>query len=361
MDRDLMHSAEVKEMVRDAYRAVDSDSSSVAARLYSREQLASVPRSAADRALGVGNHLRYADIEPGSTVLDVGCGAGIDAIIAASMTGPDGRVIGLDFLSEMLSRTEAAAAEAGLTNVETLEGEMEAIPLPDASVDHVISNGVINLSPRKSRALAEIARVLRSGGDLCMSDLTMQDEELPPEVLTHPAAWAGCVAGVLTERLYLEKLERAGFDDVQVVSRQPFGIDECAEYPLFTEELITLMRRLIPTAQHDSVATSVVIKARVGKKSRFEDVMTDDKGVKVGAGAIHHFDAGDLGCASGLAEEFRRRLEAIAPGDQLEVVARDPAAKEDLPSLARMLGHQVNSLEPRSDGGVVMTVERRTG
>jgi arsenite methyltransferase len=355
-----MHSAEVKEMVRDAYRAVDSDTSSVASRLYSREQLASVPRSAAARALGVGNHLRYADIEPGSTVLDVGCGAGIDAIIAASMTGRDGRVIGLDFLSEMLSRTEAAAAEAGLTNVETLEGEMEAIPLADASVDHVISNGVINLSPRKSRALAEIARVLRSSGDLCMSDLTMQDEELPPEVLTHPAAWAGCVAGVLTERLYLEKLERAGFDDVQVVSRQPFGIDECAEYPLFTEDLITLMRRLIPIARHDSVATSVVIKARVGKKmlGMAEDGMTDAEGVKVAA--IHHFDAGELGCGSGLAEEFRRRLEAIPPGDQLEVVARDPAAKEDLPSLARMLGHQVTSLDPRRDGGMVMTVERRT-
>jgi SAM-dependent methyltransferase/TusA-related sulfurtransferase len=355
-----MHSAEVKEMVRDAYRAVGSGAGSVAARLYSREELAKVPRSAADRALGVGNHLRHADIEPGSIVLDVGCGAGIDTIIAACMAGPVGRVIGLDFLPEMLSRTEAAAAEAGLTNVETLQGEMEAIPLPDASVDHVISNGVINLSPRKSRALAEIARVLRPGGELCMSDLTMQDEELPPEVLTHPAAWAGCVAGVLTERLYLEKLERAGFEDVQVVSRQPFGIEECAEYPLFTEELITLMRRLIPAARHHAVATSVVIKAGVGKRllGRMEDVMTDAKGVNVGA--IHHFDAGDLGCASGLAEEFRRRLEAIAPGDRLEVVARDPAAKEDLPSLARMLGHQVNSLEPRSDGGVVMTVERRT-
>jgi SAM-dependent methyltransferase/TusA-related sulfurtransferase len=360
MSGDLMHSAEIKEMVRDAYRAVGSGTSSVAARLYSHEELASVPRSAAARALGVGNHLRHADIESGSVVLDVGCGAGIDAIIAAYMTGPDGRVIGLDFLPEMLARTEAATAEAGLTNVETLEGEMEAIPLPDASVDHVISNGVINLSPRKSRALAEIARVLHPGGDLCMSDLTMQDEELPPEVLTHPAAWAGCVAGVLTERLYLEKLERAGFDDVRVVDRQPFGIDECAEYPLFTEELITLMRTLIPPARHDSVATSVVIKARVAKKmmGRLEGVTTDSEGVKVGT--IHHFDAGDQGCASGLAEEFRRRLEAIAPGDQLEVVARDPAAKEDLPSLARMLGHQVKSIEPQGDGGVTMTVERRT-
>jgi arsenite methyltransferase len=355
-----MHAAEIKEMVRDAYRAVGSDTTSVASRLYSREELATVPRSAAACALGVGNHLRHADIEPGSSVLDVGCGAGIDSIIAARLTGPEGRVIGLDFLPEMLSRTASAAAEAGLNNLETLEGEMEAIPLPDSSVDHVIANGVFNLSPRKSRVLAECARVLRVGGALCMSDLTMQDEELPPEVLTHPAAWTGCVAGVLTERLYLEKLVRAGFEDVRVVNRQPFGIDECAEYPLFTKELIALMRRLIPTERHDSVATSVVIKARLasGISGRRGDAVRDNQEVRVGA--IHHFDAGNLGCASGLAEEFRRRLEAIPSGDRLEVVARDPAAKEDLPSLARMLGHAVSSVEARSDGGVVLTVERRS-
>jgi ubiquinone/menaquinone biosynthesis C-methylase UbiE len=100
-------------------------------------------------------------------------------------------VIALDFLPEMLDRTEQAAAEAGLDNVEPLEGDMEAIPLPDASIDHVISNGVINLAPRKSRVLAECARVLRPGGAFTVSDLTVGDEELPPEILTHPATWAG--------------------------------------------------------------------------------------------------------------------------------------------------------------------------
>lgn len=354
-----MHSAEVKKMVRDAYRAVGSDTTSVALRLYSRDELANVPRSAAASALGVGNHLRHADIEAGSTILDVGCGAGIDSIIASHLTGPEGRVIGLDFLPEMLSRTAAAAAEAGIKSLETLQGEMESIPLPDASVDYVIANGVINLSPRKSRALAECARVLRPGGGLCMSDLTMQDEELPPEVLTHPAAWAGCVAGVLTERLYLEKLERAGFEDVRVVNRQPFGIGECAEYPLFTKELIALMKNLIPTERHDSVATSVVIKARLasGLSDRRKHAVGETK--EVGVETMHHFDAGNMGCASGLAEEFRRRLEAIPLGDRLEVVARDPAAREDLPSLARMLGHQVSSVETRGAEGVVITVERR--
>jgi SAM-dependent methyltransferase len=191
MTRDLLHQDEIRALVREAYRAVDGESRAVAERLYSPEELALVPASAVGRALGVGNHLRHARIRPGDTVLDLGCGAGIDTILAAHRTGPSGRVLALDFLPEMLERTAAAAQEAGLDNVETLEGEMEAIPLPEASVDCVLSNGVINLSPRKARALAECARVLRPGGELCVADVTVEDEELPPEVLTHPAAWAG--------------------------------------------------------------------------------------------------------------------------------------------------------------------------
>jgi SAM-dependent methyltransferase len=191
MSRDLMHSAETKELVRTAYGAVDSSSEAVARKLYSQEELAGVPHSAIAGALGVANHLRHAAIEPGETVLDLGCGAGIDSILAGQQTGPDGRVLALDFLSEMLERTTAAAAEAGLDNVEPLEGDLEAIPLPDASADHVISNGVINLAPRKARVLAECSRVLRPGGRLTVSDLTVDEEELPPEILTHPATWAG--------------------------------------------------------------------------------------------------------------------------------------------------------------------------
>ena len=189
--RDLMHSDEIKRLVRDAYAGIDTSTAAVALSLYDAHELAGVPQAAVDRALGVGNHLRHARIERGETILDVGCGGGIDTILAARRTGPGGRVVGLDFLPEMLERTGRAAAEASLENVEVLEGEMEEIPLADASVDHVISNGVINLSPRKARALAECARVLRPGGRLTVSDVTMVEAELPPEVLTHPAAWAG--------------------------------------------------------------------------------------------------------------------------------------------------------------------------
>ena len=191
MSRDLMRTEELKEVVRSAYAAIDSTTEEVACKLYSAEELAAVPRSAIEGALGVGNHLRFAEIQAGETILDLGCGAGIDSVLAAQRTGPAGRVIALDFLPEMLQRTVDAAADAGLENIETLEAEMEAIPLPDESVDHVISNGVINLSARKRRVLAECARVLRPGGKLSLSDLTVGDEELPPEILLHPATWAG--------------------------------------------------------------------------------------------------------------------------------------------------------------------------
>ena len=124
-------------------------------------------------------------------MLDIGCGAGIDTILAARQVGLSGRVIGLDMLDEMCWRAHATANAAGVAGcTEFKRGEMEAIPLPDESVDVVISNGVLNLSPRKARALAEVHRVLRPGGRLCVADLTVEDD-LPPEVLTSESAWAG--------------------------------------------------------------------------------------------------------------------------------------------------------------------------
>jgi arsenite methyltransferase len=263
MSRDLMHSDEVKTLVRDAYRHVPPTTAAVAHKLYSADELAILTDSAIQRALGVANHLRYADIQPGETILDLGCGGGIDTILAAHRTGPAGKVIALDFLPEMLDRTARAVQEAGLSNVELLEAEMEAIPLPGASVDLIISNGVINLSARKSRVMAECARVLRPGGRLCVSDLTVERDDLPPEIATQPAAWAGCVAGALAEEGFLHKLDRAGFQGAEVVYRAALSIDDCALYPLFSAEVIRLMRTLIPVEHHGQVAVAVVVKAQL--------------------------------------------------------------------------------------------------
>jgi arsenite methyltransferase len=261
MSTDLMHSAEVKEIVRRAYRSIDRSTAAVAERFYGPEELAQLPRSAIERAVGVANHLRFAEIRAGDTVLDIGCGGGIDTILAARRAGPSGRVIALDFLPEMLERTAAAAAEAGLDNVTTLESEMEAIALPDSSVDLIVSNGVINLSPRKARVMAECARVLRPGGRLCVSDLTVEQDDLPAEIATQPSAWAGCVAGALKEEDFVAKLQKAGFVDVAILSREPLSVDDCALYPLFTGEVIRLMRELIPAAMQSQVAISVVVRA----------------------------------------------------------------------------------------------------
>ena len=268
MSQDLMYGAEVKALVRGAYRNLPATTAAVAHKIYSDAELATIPRTAVDRALGVANHLRYAGIQPTETILDIGCGAGIDTILAAQRTGPAGRVIALDFLPEMLQRTTAAAHQAGLQNVELVEGEMEAIPLPDASVDLVISNGVINLSARKARVMAECARVLRAGGRLCVSDLTVDQDDLPPEILTQPAAWAGCVAGALAEPDFVYKLEKAGFDQVEVLHREPLSIDDCALYPLFPDHLIQLMRQLIPPEKHHAVAVAIVVRAPAGHRPR---------------------------------------------------------------------------------------------
>jgi arsenite methyltransferase len=190
--KDLMFQDEIRESVRRAYSAISAGGGeSVARRFYSNEELAEVHPGAVEWALSVGNPVRYAFLRPGETVLDVGSGGGIDTILAARRVGPGGRSVGLDLLEEMCERGRRHAAEAGVESwTEFVQGEMEDIPLPNESVDVVISNGVLNLSGRKSRAMAEIYRVLRPGGRICLADLTVEGE-LPPEVANDQSAWAG--------------------------------------------------------------------------------------------------------------------------------------------------------------------------
>ncbi|MGH7385211.1 MAG: methyltransferase domain-containing protein [Candidatus Rokuibacteriota bacterium] len=187
---DLLGQDAIKETVLQAYREVVGKTTSVASRLYDADDLAWLPAGAVGQALGVGNPLRSAGLCLGEVVLDLGCGGGIDALLAARAVGPSGRTIGLDMLPEMLAVAAANARAAGVDHAEWIRGDLEKIPLPDASVDVAISNGVINLSPRKSRVFAEVHRVLRPGGRLVATDIVL-DDDLPPEIFTNPAAWAG--------------------------------------------------------------------------------------------------------------------------------------------------------------------------
>jgi len=181
---------QARSIIRDTYAAAAADRPAVASGLYAADELAGLPRGAVSLALGVGHPVRHAQLRPGEMVLDVGCGAGIDTLLAARAVGPAGRVIGLDMTPAMVERTRRHAADAGLDNVEAREGLMEALPLADASVDVVVSNGVLNLSTRKSRALAEMLRVLRAGGRLALADLVVT-QALPEEVLRSAPALAG--------------------------------------------------------------------------------------------------------------------------------------------------------------------------
>lgn len=190
MTKDLMFKDEIQQLVTDAYRALDSPGGP-GTRFYTDEQLAAVPDGARDWALGVGNPLAWAGLREGEVVADLGCGAGIDTLLAAGAVAPTGRAVGVELLPEMIERAQTFAVDAGVDNVQFLQAEMESIPLPDASVDVIVSNGSINLSARKSRVLAEAYRVLRPGGRMCVCDLTIREEELPTEILTHPSAWAG--------------------------------------------------------------------------------------------------------------------------------------------------------------------------
>jgi arsenite methyltransferase len=183
--------------------------------LYDAREIGELPEKAVLASLGCGNPTALAELKAGETVLDLGSGGGIDVLLSARRVGPTGKAYGLDMTDEMLALAAANKARSGLTNVEFLKGEIEAIPLPDASVDVIISNCVINLSGDKDKVLREAFRVLKPGGRFAVSDIVVRGE-VPDAIRQNMLLWAGCVSGALQDFEYTAKLKAAGFDYIGI-------------------------------------------------------------------------------------------------------------------------------------------------
>ena len=201
----------------------------ITANLYGAAETAALPKEAVSASLGCGNPTALIDLRAGETVLDLGSGGGIDVLLSAKRVGPTGKVYGLDMTDEMLALARQNQQRAGATNVEFLKGEIEAIPLPDQSVDVVISNCVINLSSDKDRVLREAFRVLKPGGRFAVSDVVVRGP-VPAEIRRNVELWVGCVAGALQETEYRAKLDAAGFGDVTVDPWRVYDLNDARQF-----------------------------------------------------------------------------------------------------------------------------------
>ena len=229
--------SDVKRSVREHYRkavlkvldggggccGTDDPCGPVSQGLYSAAESAAVPQAAVRASLGCGNPVALAELHEGDVVLDLGSGGGIDVLLSARRVGASGHVYGLDMTDEMLELARANLREAGAKNVEFLKGEMEDVPLPDATVDVIISNCVVNLSADKDRVFAEAYRVLRPGGRIAVSDVVAR-QDLADEVRADAALWSACLGGALREEDYQAGLERAGFVDVRFESTREYSL-----------------------------------------------------------------------------------------------------------------------------------------
>jgi arsenite methyltransferase len=201
----------------------------ITSNLYSPAETGDLPAEAVAVSLGCGNPTALIELEPGQTVLDLGSGGGIDVLLSAKRVGPTGKVYGLDMTDEMLALARANQGKAGATNVEFLKGTIEAVPLPDASVDVIISNCVINLSVDKDAVLREAFRVLKPGGRFAVSDVVVRGV-VPPALRRSLELWVGCVAGALGDEEYAAKLRTAGFVDVDVEPWRVYRADDARAF-----------------------------------------------------------------------------------------------------------------------------------
>jgi SAM-dependent methyltransferase len=201
----------------------------ISSNLYSEAETSGLPAEAVAASLGCGNPTALLALQPGDTVLDLGSGGGIDVLLSAQRVGPTGKVYGLDMTDEMLALARENQRKAGATNVEFLKGTIEAIPLPDNSVDVIISNCVINLSSDKEAVLGEAFRVLKPGGRFAVSDVVVRGD-VPSDIRRSMELWVGCIAGALEEQEYAAKLRAAGFVDVEVEPWRIYKIDDARAF-----------------------------------------------------------------------------------------------------------------------------------
>jgi SAM-dependent methyltransferase len=225
----------------------------ITSNLYSEAETSDLPADAVTASLGCGNPTALLALEPGQTVLDLGSGGGIDVLLSAKRVGPTGKVYGLDLTDEMLALAQENQRKAGATNVEFLKGSIEAIPLPDNSVDVIISNCVINLSNDKDAVLREAFRVLKPGGRFGVSDVVVRGN-VPLEIRRSIELWIGCIAGALEEHEYAAKLRAAGFEDIDV---EPWRIYKIADARSFLTERGVDLERLAPEVE-DKFASAFV-------------------------------------------------------------------------------------------------------
>src|SRR5271165_2769562 len=209
--------------------ACGTDIDPITANLYGDAEKGVLPEQAVLASLGCGNPTALAELREGETVLDLGSGGGIDVLLSARRVGLSGKAYGLDMTDEMLALARANQAKAGVTNVEFLKGEIENIPLPDNSVDVIISNCVINLSADKDRVLREALRVLKPGGRLAVSDVVVRGD-VPRQVREHMLLWVGCIAGALQDSDYFAKLAKAGFENIDIEPTRVYDIEDARAF-----------------------------------------------------------------------------------------------------------------------------------
>jgi len=229
---------DIKEAVREKYSQAAVRASSccgakpsdpITSNLYSVQETGALPEAAVLASLGCGNPTALAELKPGETVLDLGSGGGIDVLLSARRVGPTGKAYGLDMTDEMLALARENQKKAGATNVEFLKGEIEHIPLPDNSVDVIISNCVINLSADKDQVIREAFRVLKPGGRFAVSDVVTRGQ-IPEQLRRDMLLWVGCIAGALDEGDYGAKLKSAGFEQIGVEPTRVYRIEDAREF-----------------------------------------------------------------------------------------------------------------------------------